>query len=103
MNEVPGLLLLRDFEKAFDSVLWDFIHLTLEAFNFPKGIQKWVKMFQDRSNSQVSQNGCILNSFPMGRGCRQGDPISPYIFIICAELLSQTIKNCRDIRGLEID
>ena len=103
MNEVPGLLLLIDLEKAFDSVSWDFIHLALEAFNFPKGIQKWVKMFQEGSNSQVCQNGWISNSFPLGRGCRQVDPISPYIFIICPELLSQAIKNCRDIRDLEIN
>ena len=60
-------------------------------------------MFQEGSNSRVCQNGWISNSFPLGRGGRQGDLISPYIFIICAELFSQAIKNCRDIRGLEIN
>ena len=99
MCETPGLLLLIDFEKAFDSGAWDFIHFTLKTFDFPEDILKWVRLFQEGSTSQVSQNGWISEPFPLQRGCRQGDPLSPYIFILCAEILSQAILNNKDIVG----
>ena len=101
-NEIPGMLLLIDFEKAFDSVAWDFIHLCLENFGFPGNISKWVRMFQDGSVSRVIQNGHLSEFFPLERGCRQGDPISPYLFIICAEVLGLAIKASKNIKGISI-
>ena len=41
--------------------------------------------------------------FNLKRGCTQGDPISPYIFILCAEILEKMIKNNRDIKGIQIN
>jgi len=45
----------------------------------------------------------VSESFSIGRGCRQGDPISPYIFILCAELLAIKIKHCKDIKGITVN
>lgn len=42
-NEIPGMLLMIYFEKAFDSVSWDFINRVLKFFGFRESIQKWVK------------------------------------------------------------
>ena len=81
-NETPGLLVLIDFEKPFDSVAWDFILLSLKEFNFPSYSYKWVEIFQKGAQSRVSQNGWLSDPFLLSRGCRQGDLVSPYIFII---------------------
>lgn len=44
-NSIPGLLMLIDFEKAFDSISWDFIYQTLDIFKFGQPIKDWVKTF----------------------------------------------------------
>ena len=55
-NDVPGLLLLIDFQKVFDSIAWDFIHLAHREFDFPKSIVEWVYMMQLNPVSRVSQS-----------------------------------------------
>ena len=99
-HNIPGLLVLVDFEKAFDSLSWSFIEKTLEIFNFRSSIQNWIKTFYNNSISCVLQNGYLSESFKLERGCRQGDPLSPYIF---AEILSILVKNNSDIKGITID
>ena len=103
MGEVPGLMLLIDFHKAFDSLAWDFAHLTLKKFNFPSDIIDWIEMSQKNAESKVSQSGWLSQTFQLQRGCKQGDPLSPYVFILCAELLSQAIINSREIKGIEVE
>ena len=102
-NNIPGLLLLIDFEKAFDSVAWSFIHKTLEFFNFGDSIKKWISVFYNNSKSCVIVNGHISSWFKLGRGCRQGDPLSPYIFILCVEILAHLIRRNTDIKGIKVD
>ena len=101
-GDVPGLLLLVDFQKAFDSIAWDFVHLALREFEFPQTIREWVYMMQLNPESRVSQSGWMSDPFVLQRGCRQWDPMSPYIFILCAEFLSQAIKNSPNIVGYNI-
>lgn len=102
-NYIPGVLVMIDFEKAFDSVAWEFIQNTLNYFNFDPFICNWIKTFQCNAVSCVSQAGILSNFFKLGRGCRQGDPISPYIFLLCAEILSIKIKNNKNITGIKVN
>ena len=79
----PGLLLCLDFEKAFDSPDWRFMFRALRAFGFGKDLCRWIDTFYKNIKSTVIVNGQTTQWFTVERGCRQGDPISPYIFILC--------------------
>jgi exonuclease III len=100
--DVEGLLVLLDFEKAFDSLSWPFIQYTLRKFNFGENFIKWISIIYTDISSSVSNNGFISESFPLKRGIRQGCPISAFIFILCAELLAIRIKESNNIVGLDI-
>ena len=102
-NNIQGLLLLVDFEKAFDSIEWDFLKKALQSFNFGPSICKWFKTFYTDSNSCVINNGHMSSFFNLERGCRQGDPLSPYLFIIGVELLSLYIKANPDVSGVKVN
>ena len=101
-NRLAGLLLCIDFEKVFDSLDWTFMHKVLKAFGFQKDIRRWISVFYNNIKSTVLVNGQPSPWFSIKRGCRQGDPISPYLFILCAEILAIMIKENRDIKGIII-
>ena len=97
-----GLILLVDFQKAFDSLSWEFIDEVLDKFNFGPNLKKWIQMFQKNSNSRIILNGHLSDPFLLERGCRQGDPISPYIFILCLEYLALAFKEDKGVKGLKL-
>ena len=80
------MLLRLDFATAFDSVSWDFMFKALTYFNFGDQLISWVKLFYTNIESCVIINGHLSDWFRIYRGCIQGDPLSPYLFIICAEV-----------------
>ena len=102
-QNLPGLLLSIDFEKAFDTVSWKFIVIVLDYFNFGNSIKSWVGLFQKGSETCILQNGFMSNFFSLRRGCRQGDPISPYLFILCAEILGKMVRKNKEIKGISIN
>ena len=102
-NNIQGQILLVDFFNAFDSVSWSFIQRCLEFFNFGEMIKKWIKTFYTDISSCVSVNGGYTSWFNVETGCRQGDPSSPYLFLICAEILSLLIRNNENIKGIQIN
>ena len=57
-----------------------------------------------RTNSvtRIEQNGHFTDMIELSRGCRQGDPVSPHIFVLCAELLSHVIREKSDIKGITV-
>ena len=102
-KNIPGLLLLIDFEKAFDSLSWNFLHKALEHLNFGHSIRKWVKVCYKNISSAVSVSGHLSAFFNIERGCRQGDPLSPYLSLICAEYLATKIRKNKTIKGISIN
>ena len=102
-KNIPGLLLFLDFEKAFDSLNWSFIQRTFKHFNFGSSMINWVKTIYNNIESCVLNNGWSSNFFKPERGVRQGCPLSPYLFILCVEVLAEKIRNTKDIKGIFVN
>ena len=99
LQKKPGMLLLIDFEKAFDTVAWSFIFKCLKYFNFKNDIITWIETFYKDIKSTIIVNNSPTTWFKVERGCRQGDPISPYIFLLCSEILALLIRQNENIKG----
>lgn len=85
-----------DLEKAYDSVSWTFLRDTLEKFGFPGGLVRLIMRCVSGSSLSILWNGSRLPSFRPSRGLRQGDPLSPYLFVLCMERLSLNIHRLVD-------
>ena len=75
----------------------------LEVFGFGPSLTRWVETFYSNITSCIINNGTLSASFEINRGVRQGDPLSPYLFIIAVELLAVAIRSCSEISGIKID
>ena len=81
-----------DLEKAYDSISWEFLEATLRDFGFPGITTNLIMNCVKSSSLSILWNGCRLDSFSPTRGLRQGDPLSPYLFVLCMEKLSLYIN-----------
>lgn len=81
-----------DLEKAYDMLKWSFIRDTLLLFNIPAYLINVIMSCITFSSVAVLLNGGVLEQFKPSLGIRQGDPLSPYIFIMCTEVLGFIIR-----------
>lgn len=98
----PGIIVLIDFLKAFDSISWDFLHKTLDFFNFGEIFKSYVKILYSKPLCCIAINGHHTEFFELGRGVRQGCPISALLFILCVEILSLNIRQNEHIEGIQL-
>lgn len=102
-NEInPGIILLIDFEKAFDSIAWSFLFESLKLFNFGETFMRYIKLLYSSPLCCVTNNGYNSEYFELTRGIRQGCPISALLFLLCAEVLACNIRGNREIEGITL-
>lgn len=101
-QNITGIILMLDFEKAFDSIEWEYMNAILMKFNFGVIFRKWVKICYTNIKSTILNNGFSSGWFMISRGVRQGCPLSTVLFVICVELLAILIRNNKDIKGIKV-
>ena len=101
--KIPSILLLIDFEKAFDTINWTFLYKTLKKFNFGEHFIDWIKIIYKDISSCVTNNGYQSEFFQINRGIRQGDPISALLFLPVAEIMATVIRESKEIKGIHIN
>ena len=67
-NNIPGLLLLKDFEKAFESFSWSFMLKVLVVFHFGHSISRWISTFYKNTQVAISQGDNVSSFINIERG-----------------------------------
>ncbi|XP_071708247.1 uncharacterized protein [Rutidosis leptorrhynchoides] len=101
-NKKHGLIFKVDFEKAFDSLNWDYLLEVMKCMGFGTKWCKWISSCLKSATISILINGSPTSEFNLKRGVRQGDPLSPFLFIIAAEGLNILTKVAVD-RGISND
>ncbi|GJR80368.1 RNA-directed DNA polymerase, eukaryota [Tanacetum coccineum] len=82
-----------DFEKAYDSVRWDFLDDILQNFGFGSRWRNWIQSYLKSSRGSILVNGSPTSEFQFYKGLKQGDPLSPLLFILVMESLHLSFHN----------
>ncbi|GLT25058.1 hypothetical protein SLA2020_002120 [Shorea laevis] len=94
-----------DFEKAYDCVDWSFLDWMMDRFGFGSRWRGWIKECLSTARVSILVNGSPTMEFQMGRGLRQGDPLSPFLFLMIGEGLHGLVKKAEMeglLHGIEI-
>lgn len=95
------LALKLDMAKAYDRVEWPFLEAMMTALGFHPRFCGWVRECISTVSYEVLVNGEPTGNISPSRGIRQGDPLSPFLFLICAEGLSAMIKKAEVYHRLQ--
>ena len=91
-GKVGYMAIKIDLEMAFDKLEWSFIRRMLIRINLPTNLVELIMSYMSSVSTSILFNGSPLDPILPSRGIRQGDPLYPYIFILCMDYLSQLIE-----------
>ena len=97
--KIPSVLLKLDIAKAIDTVNWRFLLAILQHCGFPRRWRDWISLMLSSASTRIILNGSPGRRICHARGLRQGDPLSPLLFVIVMEILNALLR-LADNRGL---
>jgi len=95
----PAALLKIDISKAFDTVNWRFLIDLLQHMGFSRRWQNWISLILSTASTKIIVNGSLGRRISHAKGLRQGDPLSPLLFVLAMEVLNSLLKRA-DALGL---
>lgn len=102
---IEAILFKLDFHKAYDNVSWGFLKWILEQMKFPSQWCQWILTCVTMALASILVNGSPGTPFKLPRGLRQGDPSSPFLFVLIGEVLIQVILKATNMglwSGVEV-
>ncbi|CAH9101719.1 unnamed protein product [Cuscuta europaea] len=87
----PRSMIKVDLRKAYDTISWDFLKSVLLTIGFPTRFVQWIMECVSTSSYSISINGILHGHIKGKRGLRQGDPMSPLLFVVCLEYFSRLL------------
>ena len=91
-SKIPGVICKLDIEKAYDNVNWEVLLKLLKKMGFGEKWCSWIRTCISTVQFFVLVNGSPANFFGKSRGLRQGDPLSPLLFLVMMEVFSRMVK-----------
>ena len=91
------MIIQLDLGKAYDKITWKYMAKMLEVFGFDQHWINWIVTLVSMTSHSLLINGAPTKPFYPSRGIRQGDPLSPFMFILMMEGLSRSIKSATAI------
>ncbi|XP_029144056.1 uncharacterized protein [Arachis hypogaea] len=96
MKKKASAIIKLDFQKAYDRVKWCFVDTVLEKIGFGRTWRAWVRECVTSASISILINGSPSKPFKMERGLRQGDPLSPFLFVLVVDLLNMMIGEAEE-------
>lgn len=100
-SKKPRMAFKIDISKAYDRVSWPFLFAILRKFGIEGRFLKLLSACVTSPMCSILVNGVPQGYFSYGQGLRQGDPLSPYLFIIVVEVLGRNIQKLLDFKALK--
>jgi hypothetical protein len=97
----PRILLKLDMAKAFDSLSWPFLFEALKQYGFGDRFLEWLSILLSSASTRILLNGEPGPPVWHRRGLRQGDPLSPQLFVLAIDILSRLFKRAVELGILQ--
>lgn len=99
------LVFKLDFDRTFESIIWGYLDSVLDQIGFRYRYHRWIRVCLFSSSASFVVNGCPIDEFNVFNGVRQGDPMSPFLFIEAMDGLNVAIKAAKEkciFKGVKI-